>query len=96
MVPYLKIPSNNFINLSIQIRHMKFQLLSIALVFSTLVAVAQKKEIVFNVVFKDKNIGTIHAVKEVAGTKVTSDLKNEYRRQSIHDVYSCRIRSNCG
>ena len=54
---------------------MKFQLLSIALVFSTLVAVAQKKEIVFNVAFKDKNIGTIHAVKEVSGTKVSSDLK---------------------
>lgn len=54
---------------------MKIQLLSIAFVFSCFFGFAQKKEIVFNVVFKDKNIGTIHAVKEVAGTKVTSDLK---------------------
>jgi hypothetical protein len=54
---------------------MKIQLLSLAFVFSCFFGFAQKKEIVFNVVFKDKNIGTIHAVKEVAGTKVISDLK---------------------
>jgi hypothetical protein len=54
---------------------MKTQLLSLAFVFSCLFGFAQKKEIVFNVFFKDKNIGTIHAVKEVTGTKVINDLK---------------------
>lgn len=54
---------------------MKTLLLSLGLVFSCLFGFAQKKEIVFNVVFKDKNIGTIHAVKEVAGNKAISDLR---------------------
>jgi hypothetical protein len=54
---------------------MKIKLLLLAVLVSTISVFAQKKEIVFNVVFKDKNIGTIHAVKEVVGTKVSSDLK---------------------
>lgn len=54
---------------------MKIKLLLLAVLVSTITVFAQKKEIVFNVQFKDKNIGTIHAVKEIAGTKVSTDLK---------------------
>ena len=54
---------------------MKIKLLLLSVLVSTISVFAQKKEIVFNVVFKDKNIGTIRAVKEVAGTKVSTDLK---------------------
>lgn len=54
---------------------MKTLLLTLAFFFSCFFGFAQKKEIVFNVLFKDKNIGTIHAVKEVVGNKVTTDLK---------------------
>lgn len=54
---------------------MKIKLILLAVLFSIGAAFAQKKEIVFNVFFKDKNIGTIHAAKEVAGNRVSSDLK---------------------
>jgi hypothetical protein len=54
---------------------MKIKLLVLVILISSIAAFAQKKEIVFNVFFKDKNIGTIHAVKEVVGTKLSTDLR---------------------
>ncbi len=54
---------------------MKIKLLLLAVLVSTIAVFAQKKEIVFNVFFKDKNIGTIKAVRVVSGSKVSSDLR---------------------
>jgi hypothetical protein len=54
---------------------MKRMLLSFAVLVCSQMVQAQKKEIVFSVIFKKDKIGTVTAVQEKQGAKVINDLK---------------------
>jgi hypothetical protein len=56
---------------------MKNKLLLLFTFLSFQISLAQKVENVFKVSFKNKDIGTIHAVEERSGTKSTKDLRTQ-------------------
>lgn len=56
---------------------MKFRLLLLLLVTAPAAGWAQKSETIFNVLFKGKSIGTMHAVEERTGTKSNKDLRTQ-------------------
>lgn len=56
---------------------MKSKLILLLLFLSFQLSLAQKVENVFKVSFKNKDIGTIHAVEDRSGTKSTKDLRTQ-------------------
>jgi hypothetical protein len=56
---------------------MKNELLLLFTFLSFQISLAQKVENVFRVSFKNKDIGTIHAVEQRSGTKSTKDLRTQ-------------------